>query len=66
MASGTIGEEMTFPITTYVDSPWVIADRSGKCLEIVLPGRQTRLHTVEANGAARRRGDAAHRSAGRQ
>jgi len=41
---------MTFPVTTYVDSPWVIADRSGKCLEVVLPGRQTRLHTVEANG----------------
>jgi hypothetical protein len=51
-AFGTIGEEMTFPVTTYVDSPWVIADRSGKCLEIVLPGRQTRLHTVEANGRA--------------
>jgi len=49
-AFGTIGEEMTFPVMTYVDSPWVIADRSGKCLEIVLPGRQTRLHTVEANG----------------
>ena len=49
-AFGTIGEEMTFPVTTYVDSPWVIADRSGKCLEIVLPGQQTRFHTVEANG----------------
>jgi len=41
---------MTFPVTTYVDSPWLIADRSGKCLEIVLPGQQTRFHTVEANG----------------
>ena len=49
-AFGTIGEEMTFPVTTYVDSPWVIADRSGKCLEIVLPGQQTRFHTVEVNG----------------
>ena len=29
-AFGTIGEEMTFPVTTYVDSPWVIADRSGE------------------------------------
>jgi beta-lactamase regulating signal transducer with metallopeptidase domain len=51
-AVGIIGEEMTFPVTTYVDSPWVIADRSGKCLEVVLPGRQTRLHTVEADGRA--------------
>ena len=49
-AFGTIGEEMTFPVTTNVDSPWVIADRAGKCLEIVLPGQQTRFHTVEANG----------------
>ena len=29
-AFGTIGEEMTFPVTTYVDSPWVIADRVGE------------------------------------
>jgi bla regulator protein blaR1 len=49
-AFGTIGQEMTFPVTTYVDSPWVIADQAGKCLEIVLPGQQTRFHTVEANG----------------
>jgi hypothetical protein len=49
-AFGTIGEEMTFPVTTNVDSPWVIADAAGKCLEIVLPGQRTRLHTVEANG----------------
>jgi hypothetical protein len=50
-AYGTIGEEVTFPIMTYVDSPWVIADASGKCLEIVLPGQQTRLHTVEESTA---------------
>ena len=46
-AHGTIGEEITFPIMTNVESPWVITDASGKCLQIVLPGRQTRLHTVE-------------------
>ena len=49
VASGTIGEEVTFPVTTYVDSPWVITDRSGKCLEVLLPGQQTRLHTVEGH-----------------
>jgi hypothetical protein len=49
-AFGAIGEDMTFPVTTYVDSPWVIADGAGKCLEIVLPGQQTRFHTVEASG----------------
>ena len=64
-AFGTIGEEMTFPVTTYVDSPWVIADRSGKCLEIVLPGRQTRFAHGRGEGR-RRRSAAAHRSAGRQ
>jgi hypothetical protein len=51
-AMGSIGEDMTFPATTYVDSPWLIADAAGKCLEIVLPGQQTRFHTVEANGRA--------------
>jgi hypothetical protein len=47
-AHGTIGEDMSSSIMTYVDSPWVIADASGKCLEIVLPGQRTRYHTVDA------------------
>lgn len=51
-AYGTIGEEVTFPVMTYVGSPWVVADSSGNCLEIVLPGQQTRLHTVEESSAA--------------
>ena len=46
VAQGTIGRERIVPILTYVDSPWVIADASGKCLEVVLPGQQTRYHTV--------------------
>jgi bla regulator protein blaR1 len=53
VAFGTVGEEMSFPIMTNVESPWVIADASGKCLEILLPGQQTRVHTVgepQANG----------------
>ena len=68
LASGTIGEDVSFQIRTYVDSPWVVADASGKCLEIVLPGQQTRFHTVGRAGrmASRQRGVAAHRSAGRQ
>lgn len=52
-AFGTIGEQVTLGVTTYVESPWVIADASGKCLEIVLPGQQTRFLTVgepQANG----------------
>jgi hypothetical protein len=46
-AQGTIGENMSSSILTDVDSPLVIADESGKCLEIVLPGQRTRYLTVE-------------------
>ena len=47
VAHGAIGEDMSSPIVTYVDSPWVVTDASGKCLEIMLPGQRTRYHTVE-------------------
>jgi beta-lactamase regulating signal transducer with metallopeptidase domain len=50
---GTVGDEKSFPIMTNVDSPWVIADGSGKCLEIVLPGQRTRYHTVQESRAGR-------------
>jgi len=49
LAQGTSGEDASFQILTYVDSPWIVADASGKCLEIVLPGQQTRYHTVGEN-----------------
>ena len=49
-AGGTIGDNMSSAIVTYVDNPWVITDASGKCLEIVRPGQHTRYHTVEASG----------------
>jgi bla regulator protein blaR1 len=44
---GTIGDNMASAIWTNVDSPWVVADESGQCLEIVLPGQRTRYHNVE-------------------
>jgi hypothetical protein len=50
-AQGMIGDNMSSSILAYIDSPWVIADTSGKCLEIVLPGQRTRLHTVERSPA---------------
>ena len=50
-AQGMIGDNMSSSVLAYVDSPWVIADTSGKCLEIVLPGQRTRLHTVERSPA---------------
>jgi hypothetical protein len=49
---GTIGDNMASAIWTNVDSPWVIADASGQCLEIVLPGQRTRYHNVEGARAA--------------
>ena len=48
-----VGESMSATVLTSVDNPWVVADASGKCLEIVLPGQTTRYHTVEAAGANR-------------
>jgi beta-lactamase regulating signal transducer with metallopeptidase domain len=64
LAHGSIGQDMTSSILTYVDSPWVIADASGKCLEIVLPGQRTRLHTVAARGPERPTGPRAAPLAG--
>jgi hypothetical protein len=50
-AHAAIGENMSSSVLTSVGTPWVVADASGKCLEIVLPGQQTRFHTVEAAAA---------------
>jgi hypothetical protein len=53
---GTIGEDRTQQVLTYVGRPWVVADAAGQCLEIVLPGQRTRFHTVrlaEAGDAGR-------------
>jgi beta-lactamase regulating signal transducer with metallopeptidase domain len=46
LAHGTIGDSMSSWILTSVDSPWVVVDRSGQCLEIVLPGRRTRYNAI--------------------
>jgi bla regulator protein blaR1 len=44
---GVLGENMSSSLLTTVDSPWVVADASGTCLEIVLPGQRTRFNTIE-------------------
>jgi hypothetical protein len=51
-AGGAIGEDMSSPVMTYVDTPWIVTDKSGQCLEIVLPGQRTRFHTVQAAASA--------------
>ena len=45
---GTFGEDMSFNAWTAVERPWVVADASGTCLEIVLPGQRTRFNMVQA------------------
>jgi hypothetical protein len=47
--------------TTTVNNPWMIADKSGRCLEVLVPGRQTRFHNVEASNLVARQGRAARR-----
>jgi hypothetical protein len=46
LAHGTIGDSKSSWVLTSVDSPWVVVDRSGQCLEIVLPGRRTRYNAI--------------------
>ena len=53
---------MSWAATTTVNNAWVIADKSGNCLEILLPGRQTRFHNVEASNLGARPGRAARRA----
>ncbi|UQR61876.1 M56 family metallopeptidase [Bradyrhizobium sp. C-145] len=53
---------MTWFTTTTVNNPWMIADKSGRCLEIVMPGRQTRFHNVEASNIGAHPGRAARRA----
>lgn len=48
-AQRTIGQNISSSIMTHVDSPWIVTDSSGNCLEIVIPGQQTRFHTVESS-----------------
>jgi hypothetical protein len=42
---------MSSAVLTNVDSPWVVADNSGQCLQVVLPGQRTRYLTIEASAA---------------
>jgi hypothetical protein len=47
IARATFGEDASYTVWTSVDRPWVVADASGKCLEVVLPGQRTRFNTVQ-------------------
>jgi beta-lactamase regulating signal transducer with metallopeptidase domain len=62
-AEGTIGDNMSSSVLTYVDSPVVVADMSGQCRQIVLAGQRTRYLAVELSGAAIQPDPTAHRAA---
>lgn len=57
-----VGNNMTSWFFTTVNSPWVIADRDGRCMEILLPGRQTRFHNIDRSRPGERLGRAARRA----
>ena len=61
-AQSVVRSDMTWVTLTTVNNPWVIADKSGKCVEILVPGRQTRFHNVEAANLGTRLGRAARRA----
>lgn len=61
-AQSVVRSDMTWVALTTVNSPWIIADKSGKCMEILVPGRQTRFHNVEASNVAAQPGHAARRA----
>jgi hypothetical protein len=63
VARGTFGENMSFTVWTSVDRPWVVADASGQCLEVLLPGQRTRFNTVQGAWAGDRSGRSARRTA---
>ncbi|WP_441237764.1 M56 family metallopeptidase [Bradyrhizobium sp. 930_D9_N1_4] len=61
-AQSAVRPNASWASTTTVNSPWVIADKSGRCLEVLMPGRQTRFHNVEATSLGARPGRAARRA----
>lgn len=61
-AQSVVRSDMTWVGLTTVNSPWIIADKSGKCMEVLVPGRQTRFHNVEASKVAARLGRASRRA----
>jgi hypothetical protein len=61
-AQSVVRPNMSWAVTTTVNNPWVIADKSGRCLEVVVPGRQTRFHNVEASNIGAKPGRGARRA----
>src|SRR5262249_26212638 len=50
---GAVGDNMTSQVLTTVGTPWIVTDRTGRCLEVLLPGQRTRYHTIDAPSSDR-------------
>ncbi|MDA9404623.1 M56 family metallopeptidase [Bradyrhizobium sp. CCBAU 45389] len=61
-SQSVVRSNMSWAATTTVNNAWVIADKSGRCLEVLMPGRQTRFHNVEASSLGAKPGRAARRA----
>jgi hypothetical protein len=61
-AESVVRPNMSWAVTTTVNNPWVIAEKSGRCLEVLVPGRQTRFHNVETMSLGAKPGRAARRA----
>ncbi|MBR0791718.1 antirepressor regulating drug resistance protein [Bradyrhizobium manausense] len=61
-AQSVVRSDRTWAALTTVNNPWIIADKSGKCMEILLPGRQTRFQNIGASNLGARLGRAARRA----
>jgi len=44
-----IGDERSASLLAHVGQPWVFADASGQCLEIIMPGQSTRYVNIPAD-----------------
>jgi beta-lactamase regulating signal transducer with metallopeptidase domain len=44
-----IGNDRSAPFLARVGQPWVVTDASGQCLEIIMPGQNTRFLTIPAD-----------------
>ena len=44
-----IGDDRSAPFLAHVGEPWVVTNASGQCLEIIMPGQNTRFLTIPAD-----------------
>ncbi len=45
-----IGDDRSAAVLTYIGHPWVVTDTSERCVEIIMPGQNTRYLTITSAG----------------